>query len=186
MDELRGPYAAVETAGLHVRVDRSWQVAALRSFEPLGPYAAEFLAWSGTGLPAPLRAIAPQWPAMLSTFILAWRSPTETWALSMDAPSFNDLKTRVANSQHGCCVDQTGGLWVLKATGERVADLLLRIGAVASVPSAGDAHVSRIAEVPVLTMCISPGETLMVVERVYAEHLLNWIRATAGDFAPAP
>ena len=185
MDELRGPYADIETAGLHVRIDRSWHVASLRSFRPNEPFAAEFLAWSGTALPAPQKAVAPQWPAVLSTFILAWRSPSETWALSMDLPSFNSLKARVSEFAQGCCVDQTGGLWVLKATGARVVDLLLRVGALASVPSTAAAHVSRIAEVPVMTLCVNPGETLLIVERAHAEHLLNWIRATAADFEPA-
>jgi hypothetical protein len=182
MDELRGPFAAVEAGGLHVHVDRSWHAASLRYFEPQGPFAAEFLAWSGTELPAPQRAIAPKWPGQLSAFILAWRSPTETWAFSMDQPALDMLKERIAKSSHGCCVDQSGGFWVLKAAGERVGDLLLRIGSTASLPALGEAHVSRVAEIPVLTMSVNPGETLMVVDRVYAEHLLSWIRVTAADF----
>ena len=185
MDESIGPYTDVKIDGLLVRVDRSWQMASLRSFPPHRPFAEEMLAWSGSALPSPLQAVAPQWPAALSTFILAWRSPSEVWALSMDAPSFRTLIERVGEISHGCCVDQTGGFWVFKATGARVADMLARVGAVASVPASGEAHVTRIAEVPVMTLCVNPGEILMIVERVYAEHLLGWIRATAADFDPA-
>jgi hypothetical protein len=182
MDEPRGPFAAVETAGLRVHVDRRWHAASLRYFEPRGPFAAEFLAWSGTELPAPQRAIAAKWRGQMSAFILAWRSPTETWAFSMDQLALDLLKERTARSSHGCCVDQSGGFWVLKATGERVGDLLLRIGSTASLPAIGEAHVSRVAEIPVLTMSVNPGETLMVVDRLLAEHLLSWIRITAADF----
>jgi len=182
MDDWQRAFADVEAAGLQVCVDRSWYVASVRYFEPQGPFAAEFLAWSGTELPAAQRAITPTWPAQLSAFILAWRSPTETWALSMDQAAFDTLKERIAQSSHGCCVDQTGGFWVLKATGERVEDLLLRIGSTASPPAIGEAHVSRVAEVAVLTMSVNPGETLLIVDRAYAEHLLNWVRVTAADF----
>jgi sarcosine oxidase gamma subunit len=102
----------------------------------------------------------------------------------MDTPSFRTLLARVGAMTQGCCVDQSGGLWVLKATGARVSDLLLRVGSCASVAAPGSAQVTRIAEVPVMTLCVNPGETLLIVERVYAEHLLGWIRATAADFEP--
>jgi hypothetical protein len=34
----------------------------------------------------------------------------------------------------------------------------------------------------VLSLCLADGERLLIVDRGYAEHLLGWIRATAGDF----
>jgi hypothetical protein len=33
----------------------------------------------------------------------------------------------------------------------------------------------------VLTACLVSGEVLLLVERVYANHLLEWIGATAAD-----
>jgi len=182
MAEVTEPYADVKCDGLLVQVDRSWHLASLRSFSPHRPFAEAMLAWSGTALPGSQKAVAPQWPAVLSTFILAWRSPSEVWALSMDAPSFDSLIARVGDITHGCCVDQTGGFWVLKAGGARIADMLARVGSVASMPAPGEAHVTRIAEVPVMTLSVNPGEVLLIVERVYAEHVLGWIRATAADF----
>jgi sarcosine oxidase gamma subunit len=182
MDDSRAPYADVEAAGLRVRVDRDWHMASLRYFEPAGPFASEFLAWTGTALPEPLRAVAPSTPGPLNGFVLAWRGPTETWAFGRDAAAFRAFKQRFAASPHGCCVDQSGAFWVLRATGDQVNGLLARIGSAASRAPVGAARVSRIAELPVLTMCITPGETLLVVERVFAEHLLDWIRVTAEDF----
>jgi hypothetical protein len=34
----------------------------------------------------------------------------------------------------------------------------------------------------VLALCVEEGQILLVVERVYSEHLLGWIRDTAADF----
>lgn len=85
----------------------------------------------------------------------------------------------------GCCVDQSGGLWVIRLRGSRVNDLLLRIGNAASLPRTGEAHVSRVAELPVLSLCLRNGETLLLIDCAYAEHLLNWIRLTVHDFGEA-
>jgi hypothetical protein len=38
-----------------------------------------------------------------------------------------------------------------------------------------------LAELQVLTACLAPQEFLLLVERVYANHLLEWIGATAAD-----
>ena len=76
----------------------------------------------------------------------------------------------------------TGGLQVLRLTGDRIADLLCRLGGTACVPGAGEARRSRLADVPVLALCVRAGETLLVVDRGYAEHLLLWIRETLLDF----
>ena len=82
----------------------------------------------------------------------------------------------------GCMVDQTGGICVLRVQGVRAGDLLLRLGATTAVPDLGEARSGRLAELHVLTACVQAGEYLLLVERVYADHLIGWIRATAADF----
>ena len=37
------------------------------------------------------------------------------------------------------------------------------------------------AEVPVLAIQVQLREILLIVERVYAEHLMNWLRVSAAD-----
>jgi hypothetical protein len=94
-------------------------------------------------------------------------------------------------------VNQTGGIQVLRVQGPRAADLMVRLGAPTAAPAAapaaaraaahvtmpspGEARSSRLAELQVLTACVHAGELLLLVERVYADHLLGWIRATAAD-----
>jgi hypothetical protein len=34
----------------------------------------------------------------------------------------------------------------------------------------------------VLALCVRAGETLLVVDRAYTEHLMGWIRETLLDF----
>ena len=73
----------------------------------------------------------------------------------------------------------------MRVQGVRTRDLLLRIGNEASVPTPGESRISRIAELPVVSLSVKPGETLLLLDRVYAEHLLNWIRVTLADFDPS-
>jgi hypothetical protein len=59
---------------------------------------------------------------------------------------------------------------------------LVRIGAAAAVPKPGEALIGRFAELTVLALCLRQSEFVLLVDRVYAEHLLGWISATIGDF----
>jgi sarcosine oxidase gamma subunit len=85
----------------------------------------------------------------------------------------------------GCMVDQTGGVEVLSVTGPRGADLMVRLGSPTSLPAVGESRTSRMAEVTVTAFCVRSGETFLLVERVYAAHLLGWIRSTLADFEPS-
>lgn len=117
------------------------------------------------------------------SLLLAWRSPSESLLLSADAQAHERLIARVAAvPSAGCLVDQTGGLWVWELTGERCLDLFHRLGSIASVPAPGQARTSRMADLPVMVLCIEPGRYLWVVERVYAQHLMEWIDRTVRDF----
>jgi hypothetical protein len=59
---------------------------------------------------------------------------------------------------------------------------LQRLGAATAIASLGEARSGRLAELHVLTACVQSGEFLLLVERVYANHLIEWIRATVADF----
>jgi heterotetrameric sarcosine oxidase gamma subunit len=182
MDDPRGRPSAVEADGWSVRVQPGLQIASLRYFDRAGSFAAAVGDAVGRPLPQCLRAIQVEEPTNAARFLLAWRSPTETLLLCESSAVFAELERRLANVVDGCMVDQTGGLTVVRVEGPRAGDLLLRLGAATAIPGVGEALTGRMAEVQVLTACTRAGEFLLLVERVYAAHLLGWIGTTAADF----
>jgi len=179
LDEYLAAVGAV--AGLSVRVDEALEVATLRYFAPQGEFAAVLREITGLTLPgAQEAASAPD-----GQLILAWRSPTETLCLAGNPARLVQIAARLASLEDGCLVSLTGGLQVLRVTGERSADLLCRLGGTGSIPRPGEARRSRMADVPVLAVSLTAGETLLVVDRAYSEHLIGWIRETLLDFADA-
>jgi heterotetrameric sarcosine oxidase gamma subunit len=176
--------ATIEADGLHVSVDRKVHIASLRYFDADGVFAAAVRSVVGMALPGVLQAAMVPASSGAGAFILAWRSPTETLLLGIDGERFSNVVAALADAGEGCIVDQSGGLWVLRVSGERVFDLLARLGGSASAPKIGEARRSRLADVAVLALCVRPDETLLIVDRVYVDHLLTWIRESAADFAP--
>lgn len=172
----------VESQGVSVTADRGPLVASLRYFDQAGGFAAAVREAVGRALPEPLRAFQIGSATQGSYVILAWRSPTETLLLSNDRAAFEELERQLAAAPDGCMVNQTGGICVLRARGEKAGSLLLRLGAATAIASLGEARSGRLAELQVLTVCVQSGEFLLLVERVYANHLIEWIRATVADF----
>jgi heterotetrameric sarcosine oxidase gamma subunit len=174
--------AIVESQGVSVTVDRSLLIASLRYFDQAGGFAAAVREAVGRALPEPLRAFQIGSATQDSYVILAWRSPTETLLLSNDRAAFAELERQLATAPDGCMVNQTGGICVLRVRGEQAGNLLPRLGAATAIASLGEARSGRLAELQVLTACVQSGEFLLLVERVYANHLIEWIRATVADF----
>jgi heterotetrameric sarcosine oxidase gamma subunit len=182
MDSSQVEPFIVEIDGLSVSADRDIQIASLRYFDFAGSFAAAVREIVGGTLPEPLRAIEVERATNAAHFIFAWRSPTETLLLCKDRAAFAELEQRLAAAVDGCMVDQTGGVCVLRVQGVRAGDLLLRLGATTAIPALGEARSARLAELHVQTVCVQAGQFLLLVERVYADHLIGWIRATAADF----
>jgi heterotetrameric sarcosine oxidase gamma subunit len=189
MDDSRdtGRHAgtAVEIDGLSVTIEQGLQIASLRYFDAAGGFAATVRETIGRPLPEPLQVSKADGATSDADIMLAWRSPTETLLLGKDGAAFAQLERRLASAQDGCMVDQTGGIRVLRLQGRRAGDLLLRLGAATAIPGLGEARSGRLAELHVLTACVRAGQYLLLVERVYAKHLLDWIGATAADFDAA-
>ena len=167
--------------GLEVDGERVWEVAALRYFETQGGFASAVQAVTGTPLPRPLGAAALEAAGDGGAGILAWRSPTETLVLGEHAGLVSQIRERVASVPGGCVVELTGGLRVLRLRGPGVAELLCRLGGDAVTPAVSEARRGRLADVPVLALSVRALETLLVVDRAHAQHLLGWIRATLAD-----
>lgn len=176
----------MDAGGLRVEAVRDVQVASLRYFGRAGSFCALAQETLGQPLPEACRATvaAAGRDAQIvdAQIVLAWRSPTETLLLCKGPAAFAELERRLAGAADGCMVDQTGGICVLRVQGRRGGDLLQRMGAATAIPGLGLARGGRLAEVHVLTACIQEGEFLLFVERVYAEHLVEWMRTTIADY----
>lgn len=172
----------LERPGLEVQVDAPLHAATLRYFEPAGPFAAAVAGATGTPLPATLTATElPADAPCGAGLVLAWLRPTETLVLGEEAAPLAALQARLGDATGGHVVDLTGGLRMVRLSGAGAAELLSRLGA--STPAAlGEARRARLADVPVLAVCVRVTETLLVVDRAYAEHLKGWIEATLADW----
>ena len=159
-------------------IEETLHVATLRYFDRPGPFADAVRSALGAALPEPLAARE----RVEGRLILAWRSPTETLCVTRNAARLAELAARLADAADGCLIDLSGGVRIVRLTGLRIADLLCRLGGTASVPRAGEARRSRLADVPVLALSVRAGETLLAVDRAYLPHLLAWIRETLLDF----
>ena len=201
MDSLRdlGVEDGFSAHELSVRWDHGLAVAALRYFDPAGPFAAEVGEVLGGPLPEPLRAYrrvlvtagdgasaagasSAGASSAGSELVLAWRGSTETLLVTADAGCLAAVDRFAAARSDGCLLDQTGGILTLVVAGARASDLLLRLGSTDAVPALGEARTSRLAELSVMSLCTRPGEILLLVERVYVRHLFGWIRETVADF----
>lgn len=171
-------------AGIEVQADLRLCVASLRYFEANGPFTAAIRTATGTEIPGALGAVVANGTAGEAPIVLAWRSPSETLALTADRTRQARLASAVAPAAGGCLVDLTGGLRVLRVRGERIADLLSRLGGDASIPALNESRPSRLADVPAIALCVQARETLVAVDRGYSEHVLGWIRATLADWGP--
>ena len=182
MDSVRDLDEVMNAADVSVRQRRFSRVGSLRYFEPEGAFIETIAAVVGGPMPRLLHAVRYAGATMGSEIILACCKPTETLALCSGAEQFASLERQAAGRTDGCLVEQTGGIWACTVTGTRAPDLITRLGAATAIPALGVAGISRLAELAVTSLCIRPGEIMLLVERVYSEHLAAWMRETLADF----
>jgi hypothetical protein len=176
----------VRTDGFEMRRG-PWQcTASLRYFTAAGAFVDGLSTVLGGALPGPLQAVrrgvggAVQETSGSPGTVLCWRSPTETLLLT-DTARLAAVDAFAQAREDLCVVDQTGGIRPWTLCGVRVADVLLRAGSPALIPDSGASRVGRMAELTLLTACVEAAEVLLLVERVYEPHLLEWIRETVAD-----
>ena len=181
MDESAALLAPISVAGLCVSLDADLLCASLRYHDSNGPVADRVRSLLNQPLPAPLAAGQSNTTQEGAAVTLAWRSPTETLVLCRSRSVLAGIRSDAEYWQEGCYIEQTGGYRAIRLTGARTPDLFSRLGAPQSVPAVGQALRSRLAEVPVLALSLVPGEYLLLVERIYAPHLFDWMRESALD-----
>jgi hypothetical protein len=172
--------APIQAGGLHVVLEPRLHVASLRYFDAKGAFARAQHGITGVLLPDTLRALRSA-EETGEIIILAWRSPTETVMISAAESAIETLQSAAATLWDGCIVDQRGGAWVFRAGGDALPDLFARLGGQGAVPAIGESRRARLADVAVLAVKVQPGETLLMVERSYAPHLMAAIRVSAAD-----
>ncbi len=168
-------------AGIAVELDRSVHVATLRFFDAdaLGARIGGLL---GGRLPPAQGSVRGRFAAGDTPYLLAWRSPDEVWVLCNDAAPLEALRQSLADSRDACVVVQTGGILALTVAGARTQDLMCRLGSPASIPRTGESRTGRFADITVTAVGLAENEMLLLVDRAYAGHLHEWIRATIADF----
>jgi hypothetical protein len=181
MADICEPQTPADVAGIRVSPDERIHVASLRYFDPDGMFSRAVPRYVGAPLPDRCRATTVFPGIDTDRTILAWCSPTETLLLCDNAALITQLHADVVTHDDGCVIDLTGGAWVLRVNGEAIAALFARMGGQATLPGLGEARRSRLADVPVLALQVQPGEILLIVDRVFVEHLMAWIRVSAAD-----
>jgi len=173
----------IQVAGLRVVLEPRLQVASLRYFDRQGSFAGRVHNITGMRLPDSLCALRSAEERTWEAIILAWRSPTETLMISAAPTLIETLQGAAATLPDGCIVDQRGGALVFRARGEAVAELFTRLGGQGAGPAIGESRRTRLADVAVLAAKVQPEETLLIVERCYAPHLIGAIRISAADLS---
>ena len=174
------PYS-IENPRLRVELQPQWHTASLRHFAREGAFARMVSAATGLNIPNELRAAHDADDAKQAVTLLAWRGPTETTLLTTDTGLFDSLQTSAAALNDGCVIDQRGGLLVLRAHGPAVVELLATKAGHGAMPAIGESRRVRFAEIAVLIVKVRADEVLLIVDRIYAPHLMASIRASAAD-----
>ena len=180
-DRESGALAPVEAQGLSARVEEAICIASLRHFSSDGAFALQLRAILGTTLPETGRMLRVRAGAPEADWLLAWRRPGETLALTPQPAALEALEAAVQDAGDGCLVELTGGLLPLHVRGGGLAALLARTAGTHVAPRPGECRTGRLADVPVTLLGLESEEVLMLVERAYAAHVLATIRVTAED-----
>ena len=174
----------IAVAGLDAALDADYACASLRYHTSSGAAARSVETLLHHPLPATLagtRSVSAVSHGQAVEVTLVWRSPTETLVLSRDRSIFAQIQSSVAGLPDGCLIDQSGGIRTIRLEGCRVPALFARLGNPDAIPATGQARRTRLADVPVMGVNVGSDEYLLLVERVYAPHLMDWLRETAAD-----
>jgi sarcosine oxidase gamma subunit len=177
--------SGIDVSGLSIQPARPVWLASIRFFDPVGEFMSGLAARVGGPMPGPLQALRysgdPGGAMPDSQILLASRSPNETLLLCNQAWVLATLEDFAAGRHDGCVVNQTGAYRVWEIAGDRARDFLARLGS-ASLPALGEARMSRVAELTVMTLSVETGRIIVLVERLYSEHLAGWMAETLTDF----
>ncbi len=166
--------------GVTAERDPAIRVASLRYFDAARGGARRASALGGE-LPAAGRLERRRLPGTAEPFALVWRSPSETWVLAGTPAPIDAVRRGLGATDDAWLVDQSGGIHGIHLAGKRASAVLQRLGSARSIPRVGEARTGRFADVAITVAGWSADEYLLLVERVYCDHVLDWIRETLAD-----
>jgi hypothetical protein len=177
--------SGVDEAGLSIHPVTPLWIASIRFFDAAGEYMRGLAGWVGGPMPGPLQVLRhagnPRGTMPDSQILLASRSPNEILLMCGQARVVAALEDFAAGRGDGCVVNQTGAYRGWEIAGERAPEFWSRLGS-ASLPALGEARMSRVAELTVMTSSVEAGSTLVLVDRLYSDHLAGWMAETLRDF----
>jgi len=171
----------VEASGLKVELEPRLHATSLRYFERDGAFTRMVREVAGLDVPRDRGAAHVADVAKESITLLAWRSPSETTLLTTELKLLDSLQTAAAALTDGCVVDQRGGILVFRARGSEVANLVAKTAGHGAMPAIGESRRTRLADVAVSIIKVQAEESLLVIDRIYAPHLMASIRVSAAD-----
>ena len=166
--------------GVTAERDRTIQVASLRYFDAAQCAARIASALSGAP-PAAGRLERHGLRGSAEPFAMLWRSPSETWVLAGSPAPIDALRRGLGTTEAAWLVDLSGGVLGIHLAGTRALAVLRRLGSSLSIPRLGEARTGRFADVTVTVAGWHADEYLLLVERGFYEHLVDWIRETLAD-----
>ena len=175
-DAYLNPLAA---PGISVALDPEMSVMSLRYFEPHGPFAAAL--WRCLGLQLPLEPHTIEVADPRLPTLLAWRRPGECLLLCWDSALIESVATATVGLGDGRAINITGGVCVIRIGGPETSGLLSRIGCHDSMPAPRSSRATRIADLPVVLLRTDALDVHLLVDRVYLEHMMDWLRVSIED-----
>ncbi len=167
----------VAAPGVTATLEPGVPVLSLRYFDSGGEFASAAARACAARLP-PTRCVV-----RAGALVLAWRSPTETLCLAPGEAALAAIGEALRGVPGGCCVELSGALSAIHLEGERLDEVVSRLGSLAAAPEVGAAERARLADLAVLVLRLDPAGASLLVERPLAEHLMEWIRETLLDLA---
>jgi sarcosine oxidase gamma subunit len=178
-------HAGVDMAGLSIKPVAPLWIASIRFFDPSSEFMSGLAGRVGGAMPGPLQASCdagdPGGAMPDCQIVLASRSPNETLLVCNQAWVLAAIEDFAAGRSDGCVVNQTGAYRAWEIAGDRASDFMARLSS-APLPALGEASMSRIAELTVMTLSVEAGSTLVLVDRLYSQHLAGWMAETLADF----
>ncbi len=158
------------------------RIGSLRFFARNRALADELAGILGGEVPPMLQAAERIVAGSLESLILARISPTQALVLCGSDGQFTGIETRMAHRTDGCFVDQSCGISAFAVQGADGREFLSRLAATSAIPHVGEARTGRFAEVTVTALCVKADAWLLLVDRLYREHLHAWLRQSLADF----
>jgi sarcosine oxidase gamma subunit len=103
--------------------------------------------------------------------------------LSRDSAIVEGVATATVSLGDGRAINVTGGACVVRIGGPQTDALLSRIGCHDSMPAPRSSRATRVADLSVVLVRTEGLDVHLLLDRVYLEHMMHWLRVSIDDVA---